>query len=491
MSDGRKPIHRPRNILLLLLLLGLTWIGLSIHTALTATPGAAVDYQQKFVDLVESYQKDTAGEPNGWPIFLEAVERLDAVEKQITDAAGGHDPPPDWPSGDGRPFDYSSIRDPRAPRSLRDATALAMDRLREGGVYDRLGAVAAAPRMVRPKQQGDMIGILLPELGKARRLARLGGARMYLTHVTGDNAELVASFEQALAMGRICLSQATLIDRLVGVAIVALALGELRSEMVDAPPDAATCRALLAAMDRQLGRIPPASLPFEGERICTLDTIQWTHTDDGRGGGRLLLDRVSGLSADLGTGLPAGVSRHKMVNVVGFLFPGKAETTAKANEFYDGLVAFSKLPRRDRAKSSFDPDKFADGLPRGFMVLKILIPAVGKALQSMDQSEAQVAGTRVMLALEVYLAEHGAYPENLDALVPSILPSLPIDPYAGKPYCFRRLAPGEDPLGRGFLLYSVGADGADNGGTAASGVDVEAFNGKKPGSDYIFNVPRE
>ena len=55
-----------------------------------------------------------------------------------------------------------------------------------------------------------------------------------------------------------------------------------------------------------------------------------------------------------------------------------------------------------------------------------------------------------------------ALPElsQLSELVPEILPSAPIDPMDGKPLRYRRNADGT------FLLYSVGADGKDDGGDA-------------------------
>ncbi len=59
------------------------------------------------------------------------------------------------------------------------------------------------------------------------------------------------------------------------------------------------------------------------------------------------------------------------------------------------------------------------------------------------------------LALRLYRLEHGQAPSSLDALVPMILRSVPIDPYSGKPLIYR------DQVG-GEALYSVGPDGDDD-----------------------------
>lgn len=93
----------------------------------------------------------------------------------------------------------------------------------------------------------------------------------------------------------------------------------------------------------------------------------------------------------------------------------------------------------------------------------------------------------VALAIRLYRADHaGRWPESLGDLVPAYLPSVPIDPFAagGKPlrYLPNALgweippalaaaessyvpAPGTGPFLGGPAVYSVGADGIDDGGS--------------------------
>ena len=47
--------------------------------------------------------------------------------------------------------------------------------------------------------------------------------------------------------------------------------------------------------------------------------------------------------------------------------------------------------------------------------------------------------------------------ERLEELVPQFLPSVPLDPYDGQPLRYKRLP-------AGFVVYSIGADGRDDGG---------------------------
>ena len=62
------------------------------------------------------------------------------------------------------------------------------------------------------------------------------------------------------------------------------------------------------------------------------------------------------------------------------------------------------------------------------------------------------------LALDLYIRKNGQAPENLKALVPTILPSLPKDPFSGNNFGYRKTS------GSSYLLYSCWVDGRDDGG---------------------------
>jgi hypothetical protein len=48
-----------------------------------------------------------------------------------------------------------------------------------------------------------------------------------------------------------------------------------------------------------------------------------------------------------------------------------------------------------------------------------------------------------MLALRLYQAEKGQLPATLQAVVPGILPNVPVDPYTGQPFGYR-ISAGEE-----------------------------------------------
>jgi len=73
------------------------------------------------------------------------------------------------------------------------------------------------------------------------------------------------------------------------------------------------------------------------------------------------------------------------------------------------------------------------------------------------RGSAEAAIARAALALSLYKAENSQYPDTLAALVPGYLPKIPIDPFDGAPikYVLNE---------NGFIVYSIGEDGRDNGG---------------------------
>ena len=119
------------------------------------------------------------------------------------------------------------------------------------------------------------------------------------------------------------------------------------------------------------------------------------------------------------------------------------------------------------------------------------VPAVRAADAANARGQTLFELTRVAAALAAFQQDEGEakYPERLDALVPRSLDRIPLDPFTGQPFHYER-------RGEGYLLYSVGQDGRDDGGTDLSqpivrgewGAD-ESFIGKTEGTDLVVRLP--
>ena len=91
-------------------------------------------------------------------------------------------------------------------------------------------------------------------------------------------------------------------------------------------------------------------------------------------------------------------------------------------------------------------------------VSELFNPGSGMSLQRALRMEAARDVVVTAIALKRFQLKHGQWPKSLAEVVPEFLPSVPIDPYDGKPLRYR-------PNGDGtYLLYCVGEDGVDNGG---------------------------
>jgi hypothetical protein len=94
----------------------------------------------------------------------------------------------------------------------------------------------------------------------------------------------------------------------------------------------------------------------------------------------------------------------------------------------------------------------------------VIVPNLGRALQSVVRMETLRRMGITAIALKRYELRQGHPPSTLAALVPEYLREVPIDLMSGKPLVYRC---NEDST---FVLYSVGEDGKDDGGQ--SGIDL-------------------
>jgi hypothetical protein len=88
----------------------------------------------------------------------------------------------------------------------------------------------------------------------------------------------------------------------------------------------------------------------------------------------------------------------------------------------------------------------------------VTVPNFSRAAQNCARIQSLTDQARVACALERFRLSRGEYPETLDALVPGFAELLPHDVISGQPLKYRRKPDG------GFLLYSVGWNGKDDGG---------------------------
>jgi len=110
--------------------------------------------------------------------------------------------------------------------------------------------------------------------------------------------------------------------------------------------------------------------------------------------------------------------------------------------------------------------------PRQFLLARLLeADTYAKALDKVAVTETQRRVVVTVIAIERHRRRSGKLPAELAALVPALLPAIPIDPMDGQPLRYRLTGTNS------FVLYSIGLDGKDDNG------DVSP---KEPGSRNFF-----
>lgn len=101
-----------------------------------------------------------------------------------------------------------------------------------------------------------------------------------------------------------------------------------------------------------------------------------------------------------------------------------------------------------------------------------------RALAAHAESRALVSTAKLAFAVERYRLAHGdKLPDSLDALVSDYITAVPRDPFDDQPLHFKKLQ-------RGYVVYSIGPDGIDDGGMAKTNLLVTT------NYDVTFTVER-
>lgn len=482
------------SVLVLLCLLVL-WIGMEVYFAITAVPHPVTDYGERIALLVAESQAGREGE-DAWPLLLEATALLREAE-----AAAFADFAPDVQGA--QYLEYETIYDFENMRSgieerafdveeelasleLQRALTLAtVEGLEAAGVLDRLERVASSGRGVMPmidSREQFLFTMLLPHLGEQRNLAKALKGRMHLAREAGDWEAYTESFEYMLAIGRLTGEQGVLIQRLVGIAIRALAMGTVTQDISAGRVAPEALDGIREAFERQV-TMSPMEYALRAELMMQLDAVQWTHTKRGR----VILTEVGQL-AEISWN-PGGFTGRppKIVNVASIVFPRKGTTEAWFRDYTDFHIELSRLTPAER-RGTLYPMEYEEMSWRE-PLQSAITPALGRALSTDSQDQLYADGLRTLLAIERYRRDEGGLPDSLESLVPEYLPEVPLDRYAknGEPLGYAVFEE-PDASGREYLLYTVGLDGMDNGGEIREKNVYDALNSPNAeGTDFVLN----
>jgi hypothetical protein len=108
------------------------------------------------------------------------------------------------------------------------------------------------------------------------------------------------------------------------------------------------------------------------------------------------------------------------------------------------------------------------------VLIGMMLPSTRKVQNAADRAEQVQRDLYVAFALAAYRLDTGRYPAKLEELAPKYLAEVPGDLFSGQALVYR-------PAENGYLFYSVGVNGKDDGGRQA--------DDDPPGDDVRVRMP--
>ena len=300
---------------------------------------------------------------------------------------------------------------------------------------DLLHQAAAIEHSRYPIDLTDGFNVLMPELGDLRQGARLLQLQAVLHAANAESHLAVDSMATIFGIARSLDREPLLISQLVRISINRLGVSTLeqvlnRVELSES--QLADMAQLLRATEDNDG----FALGFVGERCIGVDLMQnldW-----------------KGVSGAGGPALPRPI--------IG-LYKATGLADIQAVRYLDhmtGYVEALQLPPHQRQAAAEANEAQIQDISRIHIFLRMLIPALSRAVTLDLRHLTAIQSARVSLALERYRLATGDLPDTLDQLVPSYLDAVPIDPFDGNSLRYKL-------LDSGCVVYSVDEDGRDDG----------------------------
>ena len=126
-------------------------------------------------------------------------------------------------------------------------------------------------------------------------------------------------------------------------------------------------------------------------------------------------------------------------------------------EFMGGYLEALKLPLHDRKKAAAAVVAKLENTSKIHVLLHAIMTALSRCLEIDLRCIAGLRAARAGVAIERYRLAKGRLPGELSELVPIYLESIPIDPFDGRELRY-------EVFEKGFVVYSIGEDGSDDGG---------------------------
>lgn len=331
-------------------------------------------------------------------------------------------------------------------------------------VFDELRAASRRPysRFNVDYTEEDPFAVLLPHLGATRRVERVLVLQIRAEIVLGQNEPAYRDLQLLLFLSGSVSHESLLISKLVEAAILRDGLQQLASGLQKH-----------LWTDSQLSELEPALAKLNlladyqeamrGERVLGAAGLEYFQRH------RRQADELRNITIGQDQ-RPAERPNIPMLIIMpaGWYYLDQAQIVQMNNEVLCKPV--------DALNHRLNPAEFDAGVARlkeqlqhGFpydkMLSRFILQIISPVAQKFAATQVAVDEARVACALERFHLSKGSYPDDLKALAPAFIVSLPRDVLTGEPFKYQRKNENE------FALYSLGWNEKDDGGQVVTKAD--------------------
>jgi hypothetical protein len=375
----------------------------------------------------------------GWDAFLKVLAESDQIADEIESRTGTFpDPGAAARSAVGTPSE-EDLDEAFASSVESGQQLLESERLTQLDAL--IDALSAHNRFDIPRFPMKAYGLPSDEQqalsSSSRKLARLLAARAQVALYNQDSLTAAQHAHRLILISEPWMAHASITERIKSISIWQVGMTEAR-RIALSTDDETVLGSLIETIDR------------------ASHSLGFTHVLEG--------EKVSYLR-----GWPIAVKSYM------------ADDSRIYGEYIDRVIQWNELPVQQRTGT--DPDTWLAAQPAGAGI-PMLAQSVQVYLTAERAREQQVNATRLVIMLQRYTRDLGAFPPTLADLVPDYLEVVPADPFSSDGFIYR---PQPDPhTGAPFTLYSVGDDGVDNGGLIHPEGNYQATQPQGAGHDVNF-----
>ena len=278
----------------------------------------------------------------------------------------------------------------------------------------------------------------MPALSYIRDGARLLELEAILHAENGKPEKVVDSITSTFGLARSLSKEPILVSQLVRIACQALAVSALehainRTEFTE--------EQLVSFSQMLVNAEDPCAMTraFVGERCSGLSIFQMP-------------------AAQIPQVTDGGSSPLAFVAYGLYKFSGLADMDAAIYlDLMNDYIKAIQLPPHQRREAADAVDSRFEKTSRIHVLLHLIMPALSRVTSIDVRIAAQLRTAQTGLVIERYRLAAGKLPDTLADLMPTYLDAVPKDPFDGKELRYKKLE-------TGFVVYSIGEDGSDDGG---------------------------